>query len=66
MAVNNDEAPVYKINTIYVTSDKQYFVSPDGIGRYWYGSLTEAMECTEADGDDIPIRRATKHEEEWY
>jgi hypothetical protein len=44
-----------KVNTIYyVEKDDVYFVTPDGIGGYWYDTEEEARE-EHGDGEIIDI-----------
>ena len=40
------------INTIYLeTSSGQYFVTPDGVGCFWYDSYEEAVDQHGVTGD---------------
>lgn len=36
----------YRTDVIYVTPDGDVFWSPDGVGRYFYESITDAREDT--------------------
>lgn len=49
----------YSTNVAYVTSWGTYFVSPDGIGRYFYDTMAEVLE----EHGPLTAKAATPEEE---
>ena len=47
-------------DVIYVVEDSWAFVTPDGIGRFFYDSLEEAQE---AHGEETPVVYAEEADE---
>ena len=42
-----------RMDVIYVTTDGDVYVSPDGDGRYWYDTVEQAQE----EHGDLPVVR---------